>query len=246
MLKRLNNNMSIIAGIGLLVFGISCCIPKSPPDLTQVNEVMENQLNNIWVSCSSEDLDLLEQVRKGDLEALKKLLDQHGPDFYCSGQGGQDLGVIVLDSENSELVEYYLAKKPSKLTMDMFFLNYLQPDSVYVQNPNKLKLFKLVLKSGARFPPNPFEIDTNLIKTAIKYGYDLTQFDEDGNNDICLLAMIYSNRMNEYFGVACDKIDFYQSQGLKIKHKNNEGKTAIDLVENRKLKAYLIKKARNE
>lgn len=214
--------------------------------MTDVNEALENQLNSIWVSCSSEDLDLLEEIKKGDLQALKKILDQHGTDFYCSGQGGQNLDVIVLDGENCELVEYYLSKKPSELTMDMFFLNYLQPDSVYAHDPNKLKLFKLVINSGARNPQSAYDVDVELIKIAIKYGYDLKHLDDDGNNEISLLAMYYTKETDEYFGLACDKIDFYQSQGLKIKHKNNEGKTAIDLVENRKLKAYLIKKARNE
>lgn len=201
--------------------------------------------------CSDEELGIYEAAEAGNVTKIKTYIENGGDpqlrcyDPYGGGKfnvNGSDLYFPICESSSKELVEYYLSLDivPNQIKNEMFYFFLAKKDK------NFLKLFinKYPQYSQAFRTVNNCFHDGDLTYYVFlndELHYDYNQVDPiTGDNILMKYAQCDGLKFEgKYEEELLKTIKYFVSIGVKINIKNKEGKTAIDLAVNPKVKEYL-------
>lgn len=188
--------------------------------------------------CSDSMLALMDSVEAGNITVLKDFIAQGGdPECECYENSRvvpvlYRLGDKVRYSKSYDLISYYLSLNISQDYKDLM-LGYYVGD----QFP---EITKLLVENNSRISYRTarcIPLDTTNYNKLLKLGYDINGQDpKDGNTDFSQFAMCPCPDGAKEIKAS---MRYLHEHGADHTIKNAQGKTALDLAEHPKIRAYI-------
>ncbi|MFT5819847.1 MAG: ankyrin repeat protein [Crocinitomix sp.] len=236
---RLKTTYSIL----LIALICSCSTEQENNTNNLQQDIEENVLDMLFQtdrpSCSDEEYAIMEAADTGNYEVVMQYLKNGGdPMLECEdkhssplGYLGDYLSIYMKSCDSMEYVKYYLSLDITQDVKNDFFFSYLILENY--------EMTTYLVDIGGRFPNTMYCFPDALprFKKAAELGYDLDWQDpETGNSLFMNYAWCESEKDTDG---NIEVLKYLVSQAVQKDLKNNEGKTAIDLATNEKIKAYL-------
>lgn len=199
------------------------------------------EMNEIsCLSCDSLSEDkraLLHEIQfNSDTTALKEYLEKFGSREYCKEKYGDCKNVVLINVLRNVELNENLRIILSNEDLDQATINSLFYSCLTIYPEISKKLISKNATIGLDNNCIPFLEHQYSILDSIGYNYDSQ--DSDGNTsflNLCKCVPEYSDDPDIIVGRLKKLID----RNVNIHHKNKEGKGALDLVKDKKVKAFL-------
>lgn len=211
-------------------------------DLTE--KIEENVLDMIFQAdnaapCSIEENIVMMAADSGNYEVVIDYLKNGGDPMLeceCEKKSHYDCTNTRLSSymqvcDSIGYVKYYLNLEIADEIKNEFFDYYLILGSD--------EMAQYLISIGAQLTDHYICFPTTLprITKAVELGYDINS--QDSKNGWTLLMQFAFCENEDYVDCKLEGIEYLISEGALLDLKNNEGKTALDIATNEKIKTYL-------
>jgi ankyrin repeat protein len=231
--------------IGTFMICLSSCLTDSENTSNHLQQeiedgVLENLFQTDRSPCSDEENIIMMAVDTGNYGVVMKYLKNGGDPILeceCNKNSHYDctytrLSFYMEDCDSIEYVKYYLSLDIPQSVKDEFFHHYLVLENDVMTD--------YMIEIGAHLDDHYICFPTTLprITKAIELGYDINS--QDSKNGWTLLMQFAFCENEEYVDCKIEGIEYLISQSARLDIKNKEGKTALDIATNEKIKAYLM------
>ncbi|MFT5819849.1 MAG: ankyrin repeat protein [Crocinitomix sp.] len=228
--------------LSILIHVQSCTSNQDSNDLKQKieEEILKNLFQTDRPLCSEEENAIMVAADTGNYAIVMDYLKNGGdPMLECEGIQGSYSGnkyhkmsSYMNSCDSLEKVKYYLTLDVSKELKDEYLHHYL-----VLEND---EMVQYLISIGAHFDHYLFCFPQGLprFKKAAELGYNLDWQDPDTGNNLFMNYAWCENEKDAEANIIVLK--YLVSEGTRTDLKNIEGKTALDLATNEKIKAYLM------